>query len=145
MDSNRRKFCQASGLVLASGLLPAGCLGNSEQFFHGGPASSVALNDSMEVPIPDHVTLICRDAGGLYAMSAYCTHAHCIVQFNPAMGSTPPNFICNCHMSQFDFNGQNQAPPAPSPLQHFKLVVDTTGEMFIDPLTIVDPKTRTPG
>ena len=49
-----------------SGLWPAGCLGSVEMFFHGGMASTVTLNGASQIPIPDHVAYICRDAGGLY-------------------------------------------------------------------------------
>ena len=147
MDDGRRKFCQASGLVIAGAILPsqAGCLGGQETFFNGGAASSVKMNDAVEVQIPDHFAYVCRDAGGLYAMSAYCTHAHCVLQFNSVATGMPLGFLCNCHDSTFDYNGQNQTAPAPAPLTHFKLVVDTNGNLFIDPSTPVDPTDRVKG
>jgi Rieske Fe-S protein len=149
MDDERRRFCKAAGLVVVSSALPVvgsvGCGGGAEMFFNGGPASAVAMNEAVQVPIPDHITWVCRDAGGLYAMSAYCTHAHCVLQFNDLSTGMPLGFQCNCHDSTFDYNGQNNTPPAPGPLEHFKLVVDDTGAMFIDPSTSVDPSDRTKG
>jgi Rieske Fe-S protein len=144
-DPDRRRFGQAAALLLVGAAgSSAGC-GAGESLYNGGPAASVAAGDASLVPIPNAQTYVCRDVGGLYALSAYCTHAHCVLQFDPAMGSAPAGFVCNCHGSTFDYNGQGPTPPAASPLQHYRLVVDQSGKMFIDPATVVDPATRTKG
>ena len=57
----------------------------------------------------------------------------------------PLGFRCNCHNSQFDFNGTVVSPPAPMPLPHFKLSVDGTGVFIVDTSQVVDPSTRLPG
>ncbi|HZS36803.1 MAG TPA: Rieske (2Fe-2S) protein [Polyangia bacterium] len=147
MDEGRRKFCQASGLIVASSLLPvqAGCLGGGVQYYNGGPASAVAMNEAIEVQIPDHFVYVCRDQNGLYAMTAYCTHMYCPVLFNSMQSGLPFGFQCNCHGSTFDFGGQNPTAPATVPLTHFKLIVDTNGNLFIDPSTTVDPTERVKG
>jgi Rieske Fe-S protein len=146
MDPLRRRVCRATGLIITSAVLPAapGC-GSQESFYNGGAATSVMTNDAVLVPIPNAQTYLCRDGGGLYAMSAYCTHAHCVLQFNAPMGSTPPGFQCNCHGSTFDYNGARPTPPAMAELAHYKVVVDSSGKVFIDPATIVDSSVRTAG
>jgi hypothetical protein len=37
------------------------------------------------------------------------------------------------------------SPPAPKPLDHYQLTLDASGNMIIDPNTVVDPATRTQG
>jgi Rieske Fe-S protein len=51
-------------------------------------------------------------------------------------------FVCPCHLSQFDFNGAVTQSPATSPLVHFKVTLDGSGNVVVDASTIVDPATR---
>jgi Rieske Fe-S protein len=114
--------------------------------FNSGKPSQVALNDVLEQRAPDVAYDICRDAKGLYALAAYCTHAHCVLQFEtPAQGAANLGFICNCHNSEFDYNGAVLSPPAPTALAHYKLTLDAAGDMIVDTNTVVDPATRTAG
>jgi Rieske Fe-S protein len=137
----RRKFCQLTGLAVASASLPlaTGCSRVPAGSIDAGKASLYVTDDAIPVQVPGFNFYVCHDAGGLYAMSANCTHAHCFLQFNGAQ----VGFQCPCHDSTFDYNGQNNTPPAPGPLQHFQVIVDG-GELFIDPNQPVDPTTRTP-
>jgi Rieske Fe-S protein len=79
---------------------------------------------------------VCRDAAGLYAMTSVCTHQGCKV--------TPEatDFYCSCHGATFDLNGQNPTSPAHSPLKHYALCVDASGDIEINPSLVVDPTTR---
>src|SRR4051794_27971125 len=98
MDEKRRTLCKVAGLAVVGSVLPnTACLG-------GGTASGtlikvtekatdVPLGDFVEVRVPDHNINVCRDAGGLYAMSANCTHARCVLVFQ----STDTGFLCTCH------------------------------------------------
>jgi Rieske Fe-S protein len=147
MDDDRRKFCKYAGLAVVGAALPAGCLnggggGNPADIVNAGKTSDVLLNDYDPVQVPGHNIMICRDAGGLYAMSLNCTHARCILTF---ANDTAPMFTCNCHGSTFDYNGQHPTAPASQPLDHYKLTVDSAGNMTVDTGTIVDPSTRTQG
>jgi Rieske Fe-S protein len=82
---------------------------------------------------------VCRDAGGLYAVNAYCTHTGCFVNFD----TTTTSFNCPCHGATFDFNGENQTTPAPSPMPHYEMCVDSmTGYVEIDFSKMVDSKKR---
>ena len=145
MDDHRRRFCQLAGVAIAgtwvSSVLP-GCGANGSSLMIVDTmmkTTDFAVGDAVLIQVPGFNAYVCHDVGGLYAMSANCTHARCIIQFNdPATG-----FQCNCHNSTFDYNGQNQTPPAPSPLQHYAVTV-TMGEVFVDPNTPVPPETRTP-
>ena len=79
-----------------------------------------------------------HDAGGLYAMSMQCTHAGCAVEIKGDL------LDCPCHHSHFDHLGKVLAGPATTPLPHYKVTVDATGNITVDRFTIVSMTTRTP-
>jgi nitrite reductase/ring-hydroxylating ferredoxin subunit len=83
-------------------------------------------------------TFVCRDSGGLYALTAVCTHAGCTIGFSGA-GS---GFSCPCHGSRFDFVGNVTGGPAASPLRHFQLCVGPDGNLTFDPRAVVDRGVR---
>jgi len=80
---------------------------------------------------------VCRDAGGLYALTSICTHNQCDVGFV----SQSAGFECPCHGSRYDFNGQVTRGPAALPLDHLSLCVAPDGDVFVDPKTVV-PTTK---
>ncbi len=51
------------------------------------------------------------------ALSAVCTHAGCLIT-NFDSGSS--QFVCPCHGSRYDVNGNVVSGPAPSPLQKYQ-------------------------
>jgi len=79
---------------------------------------------------------VCRDAGGLYAVSARCTHQGCTVSADAS------GFSCPCHGATFDLNGQHPTSPASAALPHYALCVDASGDAQIDKSKSVDPSTR---
>lgn len=70
-----------------------------------------------------------RDTGGLYAMTVTCTHQGCDVQ--PSGTGTSAVLNCPCHGSQFDRNGLVLQGPARSPLVHYAVEVDASGNIII--------------
>lgn len=103
----------------------------------GGPAAQLVVGQAQSVT-GKHL-FVCRDAGGLYALTSICTHMGCDVGFV----SASDGFHCPCHGSTYDFNGQVTNGPAPLPLSHFALCVDSAGEIFVDPQTVVPADQRT--
>jgi Rieske Fe-S protein len=79
---------------------------------------------------------LCRDGGGLYALSAVCTHQGCAVSFR---GS---EFRCPCHGAIFSFNGDALSGPNNGPLVHFPLCLTGGGTLGVDPNNNVDPAQR---
>lgn len=100
-----------------------------------GPASAIMEGSPKYVSSVN--AYVCRDAGGLYAVSARCTHQGCTVDPDAS------GFSCPCHGATFDINGQNPTSPAGSPLPHYALCVDSSGDLQIDKSQHVDPSTRT--
>lgn len=58
--------------------------------------------------------------GGFIALYRKCTHLGCAVPWNPAEGK----FICPCHGSEFEQDGQVLNAPAPRPLDRFAVTLD---------------------
>ena len=147
MNEDRRRLCQIGGVALAGCMLPSlGCVGDASMAMEAsspidaGPAAQYLLDDAIVVQGPNHRVYICRDAAGLYAMSADCTHAHCLVEFT----DSTTGFSCPCHMSAFDYNGVKISAPAPSSLPHYQLTI-TDGKVIVDPSQLVAAATRTAG
>ena len=105
----------------------------------GGNVSDVAV-DTLRVLNNENAALG-RDAGGLYAMSAACTHAGCLLS---AGGQTPAQGLsCPCHASRFDGNGNVTRGPASTPLQHYRVDVAADGAITIQGGMPVSPEART--
>jgi nitrite reductase/ring-hydroxylating ferredoxin subunit len=105
---------------------------------NAGAASAFVSGDAklLTDPAGDQLYL-CRDAGGLFAMTALCPHTGCTV------GKLSTGYLCPCHGSTFDLNGQNPTgPAAPSGLTHFAVCVDAGGNVLVDVATRVDPNER---
>ncbi len=79
---------------------------------------------------------VLRDSGGLMAVSAACTHSGCPVQVNGNQ------YYCNCHGATFAFDGSQPTSPAFSPLKHFAMCVDASGNVTVDTSTTVSSSTR---
>jgi cytochrome b6-f complex iron-sulfur subunit len=57
--------------------------------------------------------------GGFLALYRKCTHLGCAVPWEPAEG----RFVCPCHASAFESDGQVLNPPAPRPLDRFAVAI----------------------
>ncbi|HEX9103216.1 MAG TPA: Rieske (2Fe-2S) protein [Polyangia bacterium] len=79
---------------------------------------------------------VVRDSGGLYAVSAICTHAGCTNQVNGNQ------FFCPCHGATFALDGSNPTSPAHSALVHHPMCVDASGNITVDANSTVATGTR---
>jgi cytochrome b6-f complex iron-sulfur subunit len=73
--------------------------------------------------------------GGVYALSAVCTHLGCITAWHPEHELIE----CPCHGSKFKEDGIKVAGPAPRPLPHFGISLTVDGELLVDKLQIIKP------
>lgn len=96
--------------------------------------------------IPDGRFYLARlQDGGFLAIYSRCTHLGCSVPWD----QTAESFICPCHSSQFNIQGEVLNPPAPRPLDIFPIEivdniiqVDTsrpTSRQAFDPSQVVYP------
>ena len=66
--------------------------------------------------------------GGVYALSAVCTHLGCITRF-----LSDQNVIaCPCHGSRFDTEGNVVEGPAPRSLPWLDVGIDSSGLLVVD-------------
>jgi Rieske Fe-S protein len=86
--------------------------------------------------------VVARDANGVYAMSAICTHEGCFV--SDGQKTIVAGLYCGCHGSAFDGEGQVTRGPAGRPLQHYAVAIDGAGEITVDGSQPVADSTRTP-
>ncbi|MGZ3416893.1 MAG: Rieske (2Fe-2S) protein [Polyangiales bacterium] len=123
----------------------AGCGGEKTAKPASGPVAGGNLKD---VPIGtlravlDEPVILGRDAGGLYAMSAICTHQQCDITRDGTI--RPTGITCVCHGSRFDVNGAVKVGPAASPLDHYQVDLAADGTITIQASHLVSPSTRTP-
>ena len=103
-----------------------------------GNASALAVGDVKVVPGAS--AAIARDAQGVYAMTLVCTHEGCDISQQGSVTSSA--ITCDCHGSRFDTNGNVVVGPAQSPLQHYEVTADASGNLTIDGNIPVSASTR---
>lgn len=84
------------------------------------------LAPGTEKIIPNINVRVISTTQGIAAMSLVCTHLGCIVQ---ASGT---GYICPCHGSKFDPDGNVTGGPAPRPLQWLQISQAADGELVVD-------------
>jgi Rieske Fe-S protein len=132
----------AGGIVVTT--LPIACGNGGAATLPGGPiaagnVSAVPL-DSLRVISGDNAVLG-RDLAGLYAMTAVCTHAGCVVAVAPVAIN---GLNCPCHGSAYDRYGAVMRGPAGRPLQHYRVDVADDGSITIQGDEPVASTDRTP-
>jgi cytochrome b6-f complex iron-sulfur subunit len=85
------------------------------------------------VKLPERPVFICRDRGGIYAISAVCTHLGCIV------GTSEEGFACPCHGSKYDPGGKVLAGPAPRNLPWWRMTLAPDGQVVVNAAEPVKP------
>lgn len=117
--------CLGSGVVTLDYLKPKVLFEPPTSFQAGDPADypegTVRFNR-------EERTYVIGGAGGIYALSAVCTHLGCITRY-----VSDENIIaCPCHGSRFDLEGNVIHGPAPRPLPWFDVETDTSGRLVVD-------------
>ena len=102
-----------------------------------GPVSEVATGSWRLYGMPRLV--VGRDAGGLFAYTAVCTHNGCTIGAPDAMGRS----TCPCHGSQYDGNGAVTGGPASRALVHYEVVV-CNSDIYVRTMREVATTARTP-
>lgn len=114
----------------------------------GGPSGDIAAGNVSAVPvgtlegIPGAAVILGRDPGGLYAMTAICTHQGCNMEDQGSINAQ--GIHCACHGSSFDTNGNVAQGPASAALTHFAVSVDAAGAITIHASNPVAESQRTP-
>jgi cytochrome b6-f complex iron-sulfur subunit len=77
-------------------------------------------------PVAEGRAFIGRDASGLFAVIATCTHLGCLVR------ARDKSFECPCHGSRFDAAGTVTQGPAQRPLRRAALALDDEGRLVLN-------------
>lgn len=95
-----------------------------------GPASELPTTDDPPENFAKVKFWLSNTDAGVLALYKVCTHLGCLYNWN----SQENKFICPCHGSQFDKNGNYIAGPAPRSLDRFVIqaVDPTTGEVLAE-------------
>jgi Rieske Fe-S protein len=113
---------------------PHGC---TEKGVDVGAAKAFAVGTFKLIEADFGRLIVARDAKGLYAFSAMCTHMGGAVSLVDDKGTT----VCPSHQSMFGANGEVIRGPATRPLPHFAVKV-CEGRVLVDPLTVVGADDR---
>ena len=136
----RREVC--GGLAACIGaIVVSGCGGDSGTAPDASPDSNgggMCGATGTDVGAPSTFTLnkpvyfasknifVVRDTGGLYALTARCTHQGVTVV------AETTDFFCPGHGATFNFNGDVTQGPANAPLQHYAMCTLPNGHVGVD-------------
>ena len=70
--------------------------------------------------------IVRKSESDLLALSNRCTHLSCSVNWDEGR----QEYVCPCHDAQFDMEGNVNAGPPPTPLDHFETKVEE-GNLFV--------------
>jgi cytochrome b6-f complex iron-sulfur subunit len=106
-------------------LWPAAKGGKAEDVEVKG-AETLKPGEGMIMQVRGKAVIVRRDAAGLVAFSAVCTHLGCLVKWD----GFRKEFLCPCHAAVFDSGGRVVSGPAPAPLQQYK-VKEVGGKVYV--------------
>ena len=81
----------------------------------------------------EHRAYVIGAPGGVYALSAVCTHLGCITRYR----SDENAIACPCHGSRFDLEGDVVNGPAPRPLPWLDVQINPAGNLVVDTSVVV--------
>ncbi len=133
---SRRDFCAITGTGLVALGLP-GCgsmpASTSAAIADAGPPAGIVLNAA--VFFKPQRLFVCRDAGGIFAVSSNCQHMHCDIEAKQGTDSAGQMFfyLCPCHQSGYKYTGEIVHGPTVRPLYHHPVSLDPmTGHVLAD-------------
>lgn len=136
-DDNGPDAMRPDGSLPDGGMMPDGsvagaCMGAATDV--GQTPAQITLNQPFYYS--SSKMFIVRDSGGLYALTARCTHegATCVVQSG--------DFYCPRHGAEFTLNGAVISGPVSHPLAHYGLCILPNGNLGIQTTTTVSASTR---
>ena len=90
-----------------------------KQLFEAGPVDSFGP-DTVSAFMGGRFYLARQHDGGFIALSLRCTHLGCAVSWEERQ----KRFICPCHSSAFDINGEVLNPPAARALDYYPVLIE---------------------
>ena len=104
-----------------------------ENVFIAGKLTDLKVGEV--VPFRKEKAFIVRAEGGVLAISAVCTHLHCIVNWNQVLR----RFECPCHGAKFNPLGEVLEGPPPRPLDLYKIQI-VAGNLVVNRAEVIERK-----
>ena len=150
MQSRRRFLRMIATTTGACTLAPLCASGCAPQLATGqSPASGpVPAGNVKDVPVGtftfvgDQPVVLARDDGGLYALSAICSHQECNMRNDGGIDGN--GLHCDCHGSSFDKSGTPTGGPARRTLDHYAVELGSDGAITVQASQRVATSARTP-
>ncbi|HET8541418.1 MAG TPA: ubiquinol-cytochrome c reductase iron-sulfur subunit [Anaeromyxobacter sp.] len=149
---DRREFLKGIGIgagVIALGGQAVAALRSLVPNVSYDAPTTVKLGAANDFPdglkfLPEQRLFVFREGKTFHAISAVCTHLGCTVRAEAlprvetkTVGGQPlkltHRFLCPCHGSRYEGDGQNVAGPAPRPLAWYELTIAADdGQLVVD-------------
>ncbi|HJW72508.1 MAG TPA: ubiquinol-cytochrome c reductase iron-sulfur subunit [Geothrix sp.] len=141
-EASRREFLAKLGLgacalTLAGGALTALDYLEPKVLFE--PSTEFKAGNIQDFPDgtvkfdEEHRAYIIGGPGGIFALSAVCTHLGCITRYHADEGV----IACPCHGSRFDPEGNVVHGPAPRALPWIEVRADAEGNLTVDTSVVI--------
>ncbi|MBI1945698.1 MAG: Rieske (2Fe-2S) protein [Deltaproteobacteria bacterium] len=140
--TTRREFLVVVGAAVSAGAVVPAC-GAPDGPVDAGNVADIAEGQVMKVV--GGGVLLGRDAGGLYAMTSFCTHLGCDLTESGGVVGEDGVITCGApcgHGSRYDFDGNVLGGPAANPLKHWLLTVADDGAITVEVGSEVDAAER---
>ena len=106
--------------------------------FDLGPAADFPIGSVTPIET-GRFYLVRLEDGGLLALYRKCTHLGCAVPYEPTLGQ----FVCPCHGSAFDLDGDVQNAPAPRALDIFEITLED-GNILVNTGKVIERQKTNP-
>ena len=103
------------------------------QVFNAGALENFSLN-SVTLNAENRTYIIREKDGGIYAVSALCTHLGCLTRYN----ENKDVITCPCHGTKFSKTGSVLEGPTDKTLPRFSVHLNNNKEIIVDKSILVD-------
>ncbi|MBT4287791.1 MAG: ubiquinol-cytochrome c reductase iron-sulfur subunit [Deltaproteobacteria bacterium] len=100
----------------------------TSQVFEAGKIKDFNSGKVKNMQMGEKKISLIKEHNKLYALVRTCTHMGCIPNFNASENA----FVCPCHGSKFDIQGNVLRGPAPEPLYRASLSVNKKGRVEVN-------------
>lgn len=117
-----------SSIAAAIKFLTPPVLYETSQIFEAGKVKDFNNGKVKNIQMGEKKISLIKENDKLYALVRTCTHMGCIPNFNTSENA----FVCPCHGSKFDIQGNVLRGPAPEPLYRASLAVNKKGRVEVN-------------
>lgn len=121
-----------SGILMLDFLSPKVVLERS-QVFNAGALENYSP-DTVTLNAENRTYIIREKEGGIYAISAVCTHLGCLTRWNENNGM----ITCPCHGTKYSKTGSVIEGPTSKTLPRFSICLNENNEIIVDRSILVD-------